>query len=159
MICLRGILTKFRGIFRRKLKELGTINGQKCDRGKKGNDVEHLKLNLPDEESCLDIKPFLSIIRNLAVPQAAELLCRLMQQLADLLTECQKSYQKAEYCLAYRKLEEIEAFSKLISLPVLERLVRDVQNCIDFYDSVALSATMSRLPRMGKQSLTAIWDL
>ena len=159
MIGLRGILTKFRGKIWRNIKELGTINGQKCDRGKKGNDVEHVKLNLPDEQSCLDIKPLLSICRNLAVPQAAELLCREMQQLADLLTECQKGYQKAEYCLARRKLEEIEAFSKLIGLPVLERVARDVQNCIDVYDSVALSATMSRLLRMGEQSLTAIWDL
>ena len=88
MIGLRGILTKFRGKFRRNIKELGTINGQKCDRGKKGNAVEHLKLNLPDEQSCFDIKPLLSICRNLAVPQAAELLCWEMQQLADLLTEC-----------------------------------------------------------------------
>ena len=70
-----------------------------------------------------------------------------------------KGYQKAEYYLARRKLEEIEAFSKLIGLPILERVARNVQNCIDFYDSVALSATMSRLLRMGEQSLTAIWDL
>ena len=90
MTGLRGILTKFRGKIWRNIKELGTINGQKCDRGKKGNDVEHVKLNLPDEQGCLDIKPLLSICRNLAVPQAAELLCREMQQLADLLTECQK---------------------------------------------------------------------
>ena len=70
-----------------------------------------------------------------------------------------KRLSKAEYCLARWKLEEIEAFSKLIGLPVLKRVARDVQNCIDFYGSVALSATMSRLLRMGEQSLTAIWDL
>jgi len=41
----------------------------------------------------------------------------------------------------------------------LERVARDVQNCIEVYDPVALSGTMSRLLRMGEQSLTAIWDL
>lgn len=152
-------MNKFRGKIWRNLKELGTIKGQKYDCGKKGNDVEHVKLNLPDEHSCLDIKPLLSICRNLAIPQAAELLCREMQQLADLLTECQQGYQKAEYCLTRQKLEEIESFSKLIGLPVLERVARDVQNCIEVYDPVALSGTMSRLLRMGEQSLTAIWDL
>ncbi len=66
---------------------------------------------------------------------------------------------KGCYCLTRQKLEEIEAFSKLIGLPVLERVARDVQNCIEVYDPVALSGTMSRLLRMGEQSLTAIWDL
>ena len=121
--------------------------------------MEHVKLNLPDEHSCLDIKPLLSICRNLAVPQAAELLCREMEQLAALLTECQKGYAKSGYSVVREKLDELEAFSKLIWLPVLERVVRDVQNCIEVYDPVALSATMSRLLRMGEQSLTAIWDL
>ena len=121
--------------------------------------MEHVKLNLPDEHSCLDIKPLLSICRNLAVPQAAELLCREMEQLAALLTECQKGYAKSEYSVVRQKLDELEAFSKLIGLPVLERVARDVQNCIEVYDPVALSATMSRLLRMGEQSLTAIWDL
>ena len=121
--------------------------------------MEHVKLNLPDEHSCLDIKPLLSICRNLAVPQAAELLCREMEQLAALLTECQKGYAKSEYSVVRQKLDELEAFSKLIGLPVLESVARDVQNCIEVYDPVALSATMSRLLRMGEQSLTAIWDL
>ena len=121
--------------------------------------MEHVKLNLPDEHSCLDIKPILSICRNLAVPQAAELLCREMEQLAALLTERQKGYAKSEYRVVRQKLDELEAFSKLIGLPVLERVARDVQNCIEVYDPVALSATMSRLLRMGEQSLTAIWDL
>ena len=42
---------------------------------------------------------------------------------------------------------------------MLERVAREVQNCIEFYDSVALSATTSRLLRMDEQSVTAIWDL
>ena len=121
--------------------------------------MEHVKLNLPDEHSCLDIKPLLSICRNLAVSQAAELVCREMEQLAALLSECQKGYAKSEYSVIRQKLDELEAFSKLIGLPVLERVARDVQNCIEVYDPVALSATMSRLLRMGEQSLTAIWDL
>ena len=121
--------------------------------------MEHVKLNLPDEHSCLDIKPLLSICRNLAVPQAAELLCREMEQLAALLTECQKGYAKSEYSVVRQKFDELEAFSKLIGLPVLESVARDVQNCIEVYDPVALSATMSRLLRMGEQSLTALWDL
>ena len=121
--------------------------------------MEHVKLNLPDEHSCLEIKPLLSICRNLAVPQAAELLCREMEQLAALLTECQKGYAKSEYSVVRQKLDELEAFSKLIGLPVLERVGRAVQNCIEVYDPVALSATMSRLLRMGEQSLTALWDL
>ena len=57
--------------------------------------MEHVKLNLPDEHSCLDKKPLLSICRNLAVPQAAELLCREMEQLVALLTEFQKGYAKS----------------------------------------------------------------
>ena len=121
--------------------------------------MEHVKLNLPDEHSCLEIKPLLSICRNLAVPQAAELLCREMEQLAALLTECKKGYAKSEYSVVRQKLDELEAFSKLIGLPVLESVARDVQNCIEVYDPVALSATMSRLLRMGERSLTAIWDL
>ena len=118
--------------------------------------MEHVKLNLPDEHSCLYIMPLLSICRNLAVPQAAELLCREMEQLAALLTECQKVYAKSEYSVVRQKLDELEAFSKLIGLPVLERVVRDVQNCIEVYGLVALSATMSRLLGMGEQSLTVI---
>ena len=59
--------------------------------------MEHVKLNLPDEHSCLDVKPFLSIRRNRAVFQATELLCREMEKLAALLTEFQKGYAKSEY--------------------------------------------------------------
>ena len=121
--------------------------------------MEHVKLNLPDYHSCLDIKPLLSIYCNLAVPQAAELLCREMEQLAALLTERQKGYAKAEYSVVRQKLDELEAFSKLIELPVLERVARDVQSCIEVYDPLGLSAKMSRLLRMGEQSLTALWDL
>ena len=121
--------------------------------------MEHVKLDLPDEHSCLDIKLLLSICRNLAVPQAAELLCREMEQLAVFLTECQKGYAKSEYSVVRQKLDELEAFSKLIGLPVLERVGRAVQNCIEVHDPVALSATMSRLRGMGEHSLIAIWDL
>ena len=70
-----------------------------------------------------------------------------------------ESYAKSGYSVVREKLDELEAFSKLIGLPVLESVARDVQNCIEVYDPVALSATMSRLLRMVEQSLTAIWDL
>ena len=82
-----------------------------------------------------------------------------MEQLAALLTERQKGYAKAEYSVVRQKLDELEAFSKLIELPVLERVARDVQNCIEVYGPLGLSAKMSRLLRMGEQSLTALWDL
>jgi hypothetical protein len=44
--------------------------------------VEHVNLVVRDERARLDAKPLLSICANLAVPQAAEVLCLEMEQLA-----------------------------------------------------------------------------
>ena len=41
----------------------------------------------------------------------------------------------------------------------LARVARDVTQCLDRGDGIAVAATLSRLIRVGERSLTAVWDL
>lgn len=121
--------------------------------------MEHVNLVVRDEGARLDAKPLLSICANLAVPQAAEVFCLEMEQLAGILGQSQKDYYRANYEDVGQKLDELWAFSALNGLQILEQVAQDVQGCMKCEDQVGLAATMSRLLRLGEQSLIAIWDL
>lgn len=60
-------------------------------------------------------------------------------------------------------LEEVLAAlvrdARLIGMATLARVGRDVLDCLDAGDPVALSATLARLERVGDRSIHAVWDL
>ncbi len=56
-------------------------------------------------------------------------------------------------------LRQLIAASDLIGMSTLARVSRDVAQCLDGRDPVALSATLSRLRRIGERSILAVWDL
>ena len=93
------------------------------------------------------------------MPQVAEVRCLEMKQLAGILGQSQKDYYRANYEDVGQKLDELREFSALNGLQILEQVAHDVQWCIKCEDQVGLAATMSRLLRLGEQSLTAIWDV
>ena len=121
--------------------------------------MEHVNLVVRHEGARPDVKPLLSIFENLAVPQAAEVLCLETEQLAGILGQSQKDYYRANYEDVGQKLDELREFSALNGLQILEQVAQDVQGCIKCEDQVGLAATMSRLLRLFEQLLTAIWDV
>ena len=121
--------------------------------------MEYVNLVVRDERARPDAKPILSICANLVVPEAAEVLCLEMEQLAGILGQSQKGYYRANFEDVGQKLDELRAFSALNGLQILEQVAQDVQGCIKCEDQVGLAATMSRLLRLVEQLLTAIWDV
>lgn len=51
------------------------------------------------------------------------------------------------------------AIADQIGMHAVARVARDVTECLDAADSIALSATLARLIRVGDRSLNALWDL
>ncbi|WP_223421082.1 hypothetical protein [Tateyamaria pelophila] len=90
---------------------------------------------------------------------AEDVVCRAMEELALRMAHCDRLMRSAEYDELRKSARSLIAIAEQIGMDLLARVARDVMDCIDIGDSVALAATLGRLMRAGEGSLTAIWDL
>ncbi|MFK7745704.1 MAG: hypothetical protein AB8B47_11665 [Roseobacter sp.] len=90
---------------------------------------------------------------------AEDVVCRAMEELALRLAHCSRLHSNNEMPELRKCARSLIAIADQIGMIVLARVAHDVIETIDAGDGPALAATLSRLIRIGEQSLTAIWDL
>lgn len=58
-----------------------------------------------------------------------------------------------------RAMAALVTDARLIGMATLAQAGRNVLDCLDSGDTIALAATLARLERVGDRSLHAVWDL
>ncbi|MEM9575500.1 MAG: hypothetical protein AAF999_00660 [Pseudomonadota bacterium] len=90
---------------------------------------------------------------------AEDVVCRAMEELALRLSHCSRLHSAGQWEELRKCARSLIAISEQIGMLVLARVAHDVLEALDAHDVPAVAATLSRLLRIGEQSLTAIWDL
>lgn len=90
---------------------------------------------------------------------AEDVVCRAMEDIALRMNKTVRQYRDGEFKALRKNARSLVAIADQIGLSGLSSVARDVTNCIDDGDHVALSAVLNRFLRVGERSMTAIWDL
>lgn len=90
---------------------------------------------------------------------AEDVVCRAMEELALRLAHCDRLYRGGDFDGLCKSSRSLIAIADQIGMQVMSQVARDVADCAQARDHVALAATLARLIRTGEGSLTAIWDL
>ena len=101
----------------------------------------------------------LELYRQLGNSGAESVICRAMEELAVRLSMTERYFRQQRHSDMRKAARSLTGIADQIGMNTLSRVAGDVTNCIDARDDVALSATLSRLLRIGERSLTEIWDM
>lgn len=113
----------------------------------------------PVEGVSVDQNRLGALYAEVGAAEAEEALCRAMEDIAKRMTKCDNYYRAGKLKpLRTTALGLVKTADK-IGMHSLARVATDVTLCIDTMDEIALTATLSRLIRIGERSLIAIWDL
>ncbi|UWR24259.1 hypothetical protein K3756_16670 [Sulfitobacter sp. S190] len=89
---------------------------------------------------------------------AEDVVCRAMEELAVRMAQCDRLYKARDRPTLRKNARSLIAIAEQIGMYRLAQVAADVTRCIDDENEIALAATLSRLLRIGDQSLSAIWD-
>lgn len=112
-----------------------------------------------DEKVRLDPDRLAELYVQLGEAGAQDIVCRAMEELTvrlENITEAHLTYKGRDLRKGAKGLIGI---AEQIGMQRLADVARDVCNCADENDPIALGATLARLLRIGNCSLTAVWDL
>ncbi|NDR55629.1 hypothetical protein [Aliiruegeria sabulilitoris] len=112
-----------------------------------------------DEPIRLDPDSLESLYLELGPAGAENVVCRAMEELALRLSDLPKLHRAGRWEELSRVARSMIAISRQVGLTGFARVAGDVAKCAATGDPIALSATLSRLERIGERSLTAVWDL
>jgi len=112
-----------------------------------------------DEKVRLDSDRLAELYVQLGEAGAQDVVCRAMEELAVRLTRINESYQTNKTHDLRKGAKGLIGIAEQVGMQRLADVARDVRNCADENDPIALAATMARLLRIGDCSLTAVWDL
>jgi len=112
-----------------------------------------------DEKAALDHEQLGALYAQLGAIGAEDVVRRAMEELALRLTHVERLYRENEREELKKSARSLTAIAQQIGMQKLVTVARDVAQCVDYGDDVALAATLSRLLRVGESSLTAMWDL
>lgn len=90
---------------------------------------------------------------------AEDVVCRALEEMAARLSHIERCYRTGNTAEMRKNARSLGAIADQLGMPAMARVARDVTNCADTADPVALAATLSRLLRLGERSLTEIWDV
>ena len=82
-----------------------------------------------------------------------------LDRISALLDEVGRISASGDHLHLEEVLAALVRDAQMIGMATLARVGRDVLDCIDSGDRIALSATLARLMRVGDRSIHAIWDL
>ncbi len=125
----------------------------------KGETLEQVVMLAQKEKVRLDPDRLGELYAQLGQAGAEDVVCRAMEELAVRLSHTERLYRQELMGDMRKSARSLVAISEQIGMHMLARVAMDVTRCIDEGDGTALAATLSRLLRIGEQSLTAIWDL
>lgn len=116
-----------------------------------------LQLRL-SESVMLDHGQLGTLYAQLGTASAEDVVCRAIEELANRMSECERFYRMRQLAELRKHARSLIAISEQLGMHALGDAARSVTECIDNADHVALAATLSRMLRIGDQSLTAVWD-
>jgi len=90
---------------------------------------------------------------------AQDVVCRAMEELAVRLANINEAHLTYNGRDLRKGAKGLIGIAEQIGMQRLADVARDVCNCADENDPIALGATLARLLRIGDCSLTAVWDL
>lgn len=90
---------------------------------------------------------------------AEDVVCRALEELAVRLSHTDRCWRRGRMGDLSKSARSLIAISDQIGMHMLSRVARDVANCAESGDAIALAATLSRLIRIGERSLSEVWDL
>ncbi|UYV37076.1 hypothetical protein N4R57_19255 [Rhodobacteraceae bacterium D3-12] len=90
---------------------------------------------------------------------AEDIVCRAMEELAVKLAQSERLYREGRRADMHKTARSIAAISEQIGMLMLARVAKQVTECIESGDEIALAAVLARLVRIGERSLTEIWEL
>ncbi len=125
----------------------------------KGKRVEQVMVLAPKEIARLDPDRLDALYSQLGPSAAEDVVCRAMEELAVRLSHIERLFRQKSWEEMRKNTRALVAIAEQIGMIGLARVGSHVMHCIDDADLTALAATLSRLARLGEQSLTAIWDL
>jgi hypothetical protein len=112
----------------------------------------------PEEPIRLERERLAALYASLGRPQAEEIICRAMEELATRLALLERAHAAADYPALARGARGVVAIAGQVGMSTLARVAGDVALCAERRDPPALGATLARLMRISDRSLTAIWD-
>lgn len=113
----------------------------------------------PIEQVNLNQERLGALYAQLGESGAEDVVCRAMEELALRMSHCDQLYRDENWRELRKNTRSLIAIAEQIGMGTLSRVAGDVTACIDSGDGTGLSATLSRLLRIGERSLTAIWDV
>ncbi|MGR3434664.1 MAG: hypothetical protein ACU0CO_07230 [Shimia sp.] len=107
---------------------------------------------------CIDPAARLVLTERLGVAGAEGVICRTMEEVANRLSLIERCYHQGDRAALTKALAGTVEMAEQVGLHVLAQVARDVSDCAQGTDPVALAATLARLTRVGDRALTAAWD-
>ncbi len=124
-----------------------------------GENVEQVETLKTKDFVCVNQNRLIQLTRQLGDKDAADMVCRAMEELTTRLTQVHDHFQRDQLKDMRKCARSIVAIADQIGLETLTLVADDVLECIDAKDGVALAATHARLLRIGDRSLTELWEL
>ena len=90
---------------------------------------------------------------------AENVVCRALEELAVRLSHTERCYRERRTDDMRKSARSLIAIAEQIGMGMLAQVARDVTDCIDAGDAVALGAVLARLLRIGERSLSEVWEL
>ncbi|MDF1726307.1 MAG: hypothetical protein P1U53_01030 [Sulfitobacter sp.] len=112
----------------------------------------------PNEGVTVDQDRLGLLYHQLGDAGAEEVVCRALEELSQRLARTERLYREGAEGALRKNTRLLMAIADQMGMAALARCARDVTLCLDQADPTALAATLSRLLRIGEQSLTAVWD-
>lgn len=123
-------------------------------------DVVSLVMQMePLEEVRLEPDRLAELFVQLGQQGAEDVVCRAMEEISLRLAKVRSAYDRGDLARVRKLTRSLVAISEQIGLVALARVAGDVAYCAAGHDSVALIAVLTRLQRIGEQSVTAVWDI
>jgi hypothetical protein len=90
--------------------------------------------------------------------QDSQIFC-VVEVIAETLGEMETHYHAHDFRNLQRSTDQLTILARKYGFYSLDAVARDVLTTLNQTDFVALGAVLTRLLRVGEQSLYAIWDL
>jgi hypothetical protein len=121
--------------------------------------VYDVTLLAQNEAVRVDADKLEDLYRQLGDVGAEDVVCRAMEELAVRLAHTERMHRADRQVDMRKSARSIVAIAEQIGMHMLSRVARDVVQCIDDCDPIALAAVLARMIRIGERSLTEIWEI
>ena len=117
--------------------------------------VGQISVLRPRDTACFDEETLNGLCRDLGPNIAENILCRALEDMAARLIRIREDYGCGDRDALRKTVHALVPIADQIGLPKLAQIGRDVLNCADRTDQVALAATLFRFLRYGEMAIAS----